>query len=120
MEEAEKLCDRVAIIDQGRLIALDTPKNLIKNLDAENKIMFTVTKDFPPSTLENVTEVTRVEVMERIVMVYGKGSELLTEVIKRLNANKLEFSDLKLTNANLEDVFLTLTGKAIQDNGGLK
>lgn len=120
MEEAEKLCDRVAIIDQGRLIALDTPKNLIKNLDAENRITFTVIADFPADILENVMGVTRVEIRERVVMVYGKGSELLTGVISRLNANNLVFSDLRVTTANLEDVFLTLTGKEIRDNGGLR
>lgn len=125
MEEAEKLCDRLAIIDQGRLIALDTPKNLIKNLDAENKITFTVTENFPVSVLENVkilSGITRVETKGQTVIVYGKGSELLTGVINCLNTNKLKFSDLNLTNSNLEDVFLTLTGKEMRDyeiKGGL-
>ncbi|MCU0288801.1 MAG: ABC transporter ATP-binding protein [Acidobacteria bacterium] len=115
MEEAEKLSDRVAIMDQGRLIALDTPKNLIDNLDAENKITFTVSLNFPAGIFRNVAGVTRVDARECMVTVYGKGSGLLSGIINCLNEHKIIFNDLRVTNAGLEDVFLTLTGKEIRN-----
>ncbi|MGE5341238.1 MAG: ABC transporter ATP-binding protein [Candidatus Omnitrophota bacterium] len=122
MEEAEKLCDRVAIIDQGRLIALDTPGNLIKKLDAETRITFRVNENVQANALnalDGVNGITRVENKPDTVIVYGKGAELLTGLINRLSVNGIPFSDLAVMTPNLEDVFLTLTGKEMGEaNGG--
>jgi ABC-2 type transport system ATP-binding protein len=114
MEEAERLCDRVAIMDQGRLVALDSPANLIRSHGGENRITFTADAG-SESMLEALTGVTRVDRDRDRVIVHGRGDELIGEVVGALSANGLAFRDLRTEQSTLEDVFLALTGKEIRD-----
>jgi ABC-2 type transport system ATP-binding protein len=82
MEEAEKLCDRVCIIDYGKIIAMDRPQNLIQKLDAESKVTFTSTNFLNLKTLQDLSCVSKVEKINNKTIIYGKGKELLTKVVQ--------------------------------------
>jgi len=115
MEEAERLCDRVAIVDGGRIVTLDTPDHLISRLGAEMRVIFTV--DGAPCleklrTLQNVRDVRQVN--DRVIIT-GKGDALLSSIVVALPENGIRFRDLHLERATLEDVFLQTTGRAIRD-----
>ena len=114
MDEAERLCDRVGIIDQGRLMALDTPLNLIHALSAENRVRFSLNHGFDPALLQSVSGVSRVAREGDEIVVCGTGP-LMAHVAAALAENNLAPADLRTELPNLEDVFLTLTGHAIRD-----
>jgi ABC-2 type transport system ATP-binding protein len=116
MEEAERLCDRVAIIDHGRIVALDSPENLIQSLGAENRIVFNVESEIesPSEKLKDLTGVTRIEQIGDRVVVYGTGNELVGTVINALTSKGIRFKNLRTEQPNLEDVFLTLTGREME------
>ncbi|NQT81798.1 ABC transporter ATP-binding protein [bacterium] len=115
MEEAERLCDRVAIIDHGRIVALDSPENLIRSLGAENRVVFTVGGSFELECLTTLPEVTRVEPIGERVVVYGHGDRLVGNVVNALTAKGVQFRDLRTEQPNLEDVFLALTGREMRE-----
>lgn len=115
MEEAERLCDRVLIIDYGKIVALDTPEKLIQSLGAESRIILVVEGAFDPKPLRGLPGVTRVEQVGERVIVYGKGERLVGEVVNTLEAQRVGFRDLRTEQPNLEDVFLALTGREIRD-----
>ena len=120
MEEAEKLCDRVAIIDHGRLVALDTPTALVRSLAAESRVLFNLENAFDPQALKALDSVTRVETDGPRVIVYGRSAEpgkplLITEVVNALAEQGVVFSDIRMEQPTLEDVFLQLTGRAMRD-----
>lgn len=108
MEEAERLCDRVAVINRGEIIALDTPRNLILGLQAKTRIIFEVEGQFDPSLLDEVA--VRVERDGNRVVVYGEGDNPLSAIVQTLERHGCRFRDLHTEQPNLEDVFLTLTG----------
>ena len=114
MEEAERLCDRVAIIDRGRIVALDSPENLIRSLDAESRVVFTVEGAFEHKLLSSLDGVARVEQIGERVIVYGRGDELVGGVVNTLTSNGIRFRDMRTEQPNLEDVFLTLTGREME------
>lgn len=114
MEEAERLCDRVAILDQGRIVALDSPANLIRSHGAENRITFTADAGCE-ARLRGLRGVTRVDRDGDRVIVEGRGDWLIGEVVAMLGANGVVFRDLRTEQSTLEDVFLALTGKEIRE-----
>lgn len=113
MDEIEALADRVAIIDNGRLIALDTPANLITELNGETEVHFTTQNGFDVELLHQVAGVTAVSQQKQLVTVRGRGS-LLANVATELAQHNIAPADLRVEQANLEDVFLTLTGRKIR------
>jgi ABC-2 type transport system ATP-binding protein len=115
MEEAERLCDRVVIVERGRIVALDTPENLIRTLGAENRVVFTPDGHFEPQLLSKLSNVTRVETIGERVIVYGRGDGVVAEVINALTTSGTRFNDLRTEQPNLEDVFLALTGREMRD-----
>jgi ABC-2 type transport system ATP-binding protein len=118
MEEAERLCDRVAIVDHGRLIALDTVANLINSLDGESKVTFTVNGRQPVSELQELPSVIHVERTEGRVVVRGKGRTFAQEVMALLADLQLVAEDFRSEQPNLEDVFLSLTGRPMREGSG--
>jgi len=114
MDEAERLCDRVAIIDHGSLVALNTPRALIENLHAETRIIFSADKQETYLWLNNVPEVSAVERQNGSVVVTGSGP-VLARVASALAEHGIVPGDLRSQQATLEDVFLALTGSAIRD-----
>ncbi len=115
MEEAERLCDRVAIMDHGQIIALDTPAALIRSLNAEQQVIFTANGAFSPAVLESLPMVSRVERTGEQVRVYGRSEGLVGAVVGALERARVPFRDLRTEQASLEDVFLALTGRQMRD-----
>jgi ABC-2 type transport system ATP-binding protein len=117
MEEAERLCDRVAILDHGRIVALDTPAALIRSLGVEERVVFSVDGTLPPA-FEKALSTTVVEVQGERVVVHGKDGrkvQLVSEVVGQLTNLGIQFRDLRTEQPTLEDVFLSLTGREIKD-----
>ena len=117
MEEAEKLCDRVGIIDYGKIIALDTPRNLVSNLGVESKVTFNVEdKDIDASKFEGIKAVSRVEKGKDGFILYTKDENVtLQELVRMADAQKFRLSNLHTESPNLDDVFLTLTGREMRE-----
>ena len=113
MDEAEELADRMAIIDQGRLVALDTPQALIQGLQAGSSVRFSGVKGFDAGMLKNVEGVTAVAQENQHVIVHGNGP-LLAHIAVALSQHDITPTDLHIEQANLEDVFLALTGRKIR------
>lgn len=114
MEEAERLCDRVAIMEEGNIVALDSPENLIRSLGAENRVVFIVEGSFEREWLSGLTGVERVEQVGGRVIAYGRGRELVGDVVSALTSNNAHFRDLRTEQPDLEDVFLALTGREME------
>ncbi|NTU84987.1 MAG: ABC transporter ATP-binding protein [Chloroflexales bacterium] len=115
MEEAERLCDRVAIMDHGTIVALDTPANLIALLTTESRVTFTLTGPCDEALLQSAPGVTRVERMGQRMVVYGAKEQLLSGVVNALESHRVPFTDLRTEQPTLEDVFLALTGREMRD-----
>lgn len=115
MEEAERLCDRVAIMDQGKIVALDTPENLIGGLGVETRVVFTVEDTIDAKQLESLANVTRVEASGDRVIVHGQGDRLVSEVVRSVEDHGWRFRDLRSEQPTLDDVFLALTGRALRE-----
>ncbi len=114
MDEAEYLCNRIGIMDRGKIIALDTPQNLIRNLDAGHKVMFDVDQSHNFSPLTDNPSITRVEQQDRAITVHGNGDTLVNDTIAYLAQQGCRYSNLQTAQPNLEDVFLALTGKRLE------
>ena len=113
MDEAQKLCDRLAIVDKGLIVALDSPRGLIKRYAADLRVTFT-SEESDLSWLETVACVDKVERAGQHVTVYGKDPVLLFVAAKLID-HGITPHDLRLHQPGLEDVFLKLTAKS----GGL-
>jgi ABC-2 type transport system ATP-binding protein len=115
MEEAERLCDRVAIVDHGKIIAMDTPQNLITSLGDESRVVLEIDKPFDHSLIDTLNGVTRVEKIAERILVYGKKEGLINKVVSALETAGVPFKNVRVEQPTLEDVFLKLTGKEIRD-----
>jgi ABC-2 type transport system ATP-binding protein len=114
MEEAERLCNRVAIVDQGKIVALDTPENLIRSLDAGYRVVFTVPGTPDLDNFRKIKGVHKVEQVNGRVTIEGNEDGLLREIVILLDDEKIGFRDLRTEQPTLEDVFLTITGKEVE------
>ena len=115
MEEAERLCDRVAIMDRGKIVALDTPENLIGGLGVETRVVFTAEDTIDTRQLEALANVTRVEASGDRVIVHGQGDRLVSAVVRAVEDHGWRFRDLRSEQPTLDDVFLALTGRALRE-----
>jgi len=109
MDEAEELCDRIAVIDQKRVAAIDTPDGLIERFGGGVTVTFS-TDATELGFLDQVDEVENVTRDGRRVTVVGHGA-LLASTAAALVAHGLKPPDLAIHRASLEDVFLTITGE---------
>jgi len=114
MEEAERLCDRVALIDSGRIIALDTPADLAAKARGAKTVRFLPSAPFDESLLTGLPEVTAIEHEGHHIVVTGTG-ELATAVIVALHAAGIEAQDVRIDTSTLEDAFVRLTGRHLHD-----
>jgi len=114
MEEAEHLCDRVGIIDHGRLIALDTVPALIDDHAGDATARLTLDKSPPVDLdLEAIDSVTVVQSEGRHLTIQATG-DFIQHVLSELTARDLRAADLRTASPRLEDVFLALTGRAMR------
>lgn len=115
MEEAELLCDRVAIIERGKIVALDTPQNLIKSLGQEKRLIFSLESEFSVEKLRKIEGITEVEKIGDRIIIHGREDEFIYRVMSILIKERIKFREIKIEQLNLEDVFLALTGKKIRE-----
>jgi ABC-2 type transport system ATP-binding protein len=111
MDEAQRLCNRVAVIDSGRVAALDTPAGLAEREGGGNHMRFRPSKPFDDRVLTGLAEVDRVEHEGPRMAVSGTG-ELFNAVVHALNAVGVEALEVQLESATLEDAFLRLVQPA--------
>ena len=115
MEEAERLCDRVAIIEHGRIVDIDSPERLVSRHCPERTVVL-ATDD--PVAIERFRGIPGVEVVnsgDSRYTIRGRGDDLVTEVIRCLSENGIRVTDFRTILPNLEDVFLKLTGHSIRE-----
>lgn len=125
MEEAHVLCDRICLMDQGKVVALDTPRNLVQSLQSDSAIEFQL-KGLDERTEENkehllrelreVREVKGVDLRKDVFVLYtDKLQESLTDLIEKSAGGRLELADLQTRTATLEDVFISMTGRSLRE-----
>ena len=114
MEEAERLCDRVAILDHGRIIDMDRPAALVERHCPQRTVV--VATDFPAAAdcFEAVPSATAVRSEGNRHTIDGRGDVLITDVIRTISEHRMPVSEFRTVLPTLEDVFLTLTGRSIR------
>jgi ABC-2 type transport system ATP-binding protein len=116
MDEVEELCDRVAVFDRGRVVAIDTPTGLIDGVDAEHQMRFTLMTDAvdPAALLGDLPGVSGVTRTGDQVVVTGRG-DFATAVTAALARHQLLVADLRIGRRTLDDAFIALTGRPFGD-----
>jgi ABC-2 type transport system ATP-binding protein len=115
MDEAEQLCDRVAIMDQGRIIALDAPQALIGQHFQETAIEFVALDEPPRERLAGLPGVTQALFENGRPTLYSTDvPRTMAGLFELVSAGGLAFKDVTVRQATLEDVFLKLTGRRIR------
>jgi ABC-2 type transport system ATP-binding protein len=115
MEEAERLCDRVAIIEHGRIIDIDRPEKLVKRHCPERTIILATDDGSAAERFRAIPRVEEITCSGSQFTIRGSGDDLVTEVIHCLSENRIRVTDFRTILPNLEDVFLKLTGHSIRD-----
>lgn len=118
MDEAQRLCDRVAVVDHGRVIALGTPRELIASLGAEHVVEFAVANGAVPDdpVLAALPGVERVQRDDgRLRLTVTQVHQAVPALMRTLGEQGVELSELLTHHATLEDVFLSLTGRSLRD-----
>jgi ABC-2 type transport system ATP-binding protein len=114
MDEAERLCDRVAIIDGGRVVALDPQEALISSLQTEASVRFGGLNGFDLAPLRALPGVSRVVREDSEVVVYGEGA-LLARTVVELDRHGVTPTEVSVGRPTLEDVFIEKTGRKVRD-----
>jgi len=115
MEEAERLCDRVAIIEHGRIIDIDSPERLVGRHCPERTVALATDDPLAEERFRSIPEVEVENDGDSRFTIRGRGDELVTEVIRCLSENGMRVTDFRTILPNLEDVFLKLTGHSIRE-----
>jgi ABC-2 type transport system ATP-binding protein len=115
MEEAERLCDRVAIIEHGRIIDIDTPAGLVRRHCPERTIVLATESAGAEDQFRRIARVNTVTRANGYLTIAGQGDELVMDVITCLSATQITITDFRTITPSLEDVFLKLTGHSIRD-----
>jgi ABC-2 type transport system ATP-binding protein len=116
IEEAERLCDRVAIVDHGRIIALDTPKRLMASAEVEQRIAFEIEGSLDVARLESLPGAIRVlgDAHGQFTIYAREAQPVLKSLIDLSETNGFRLRGLAVEGATLEDVFIRLTGRRIR------
>lgn len=113
MEEAEYLCDRVAVLNQGKIVALDTVPNLIKKLDYEEKVRFITKGSFDEAILD-IKEATKVVRLGKEIVIYGEKG--VSDLVRRqLDQHQVTYLHYRSSLPNLEDVFFEFTNEGSEE-----
>jgi len=117
MEEAEFLCNRVAIMDHGRIVTLDTPTNLVRSLPAPYEVRASTLNEFSSNDLTDLDCVTEVldDQNQGFRLRSSDAASTMPALMDWVAKNDIKLTHLEVTPANLEDVFLSLTGRALRD-----
>ncbi|NYB51517.1 MAG: ATP-binding cassette domain-containing protein [Methanobacteriaceae archaeon] len=118
MEEADRLCDEVAIINQGQIITADSPRNLKRELKADTITMHVDKLEKFTGLVEKLDFVRDIYVMDsEIKLMVERGENLVAELVNFANEHKIFVNSIELEHPNLEDVFMKYTGRTIQEEG---
>lgn len=115
MEEAEKLCDRVAIIERGRIADMDTPENLVRRHCPERAVVLKTEDPRAEELFRQIPRVEKVTSHDGRITISGTGEEFVTEVIRCVSESRVRVADFRTVLPTLEDVFLRVTGHSIRD-----
>ena len=119
MEEAERLCDRVAVMDHGRVIALGTPRELIASLGAEEVVEFALSDGAAPPDEAALAALPGVRAARRdgprYTLTVGEVHRAVPLLLAELQRRSVEMTELVTHRATLEDLFLSLTGRHLRD-----
>ncbi len=115
MEEAERLCDRVAIIDHGRIIDIGTPQALIRRHAPERTVVVTTADPSADERFRTIPQVESVTAQDGRITIRGGGEDFVTRVIECIAEHRIAVTDLSTERSTLEDVFLKVTGHSIRN-----
>jgi ABC-2 type transport system ATP-binding protein len=115
MEEAERLCDRVAIMEHGRIVDIDTPAGLVARHCPERTVVLATAYPGAAERLGAIAGVDEVTAADQQYTIRGRGDDMVTAVIDCLSENRMRVSEFRTILPNLEDVFLKLTGHSIRE-----
>jgi len=115
MEEAERLCDRVAIMEHGRIIDIDTPERLVARHCPERTVILSTEDSAAEVRFQSIPGVDEVTRIGRQFTIRGRGDDLVTAVIHCLSESRIRVTDFRTVLPTLEDVFLKLTGRSIRE-----
>jgi ABC-2 type transport system ATP-binding protein len=115
MEEAERLCDRVAIVEHGRIIDIGAPAQLVARHCPERTVELTAGHEGAEEAFRAIRSLETISRAENRFVLRGCGDDFVTEVIRAVSVHGIHVSDFRTVLPNLEDVFLRLTGHSIRD-----
>lgn len=118
IEEAERLCDRVAIVDQGRIIAIGAPQDLVASTFGSSRIEIRLSAALPESETPPPSEGAKTHLSADrtlLVVTAEKPARAIVDFVKWIDQRGLELADIQLKRPTLEDVFLELTGRSLRD-----
>lgn len=126
MDEAHVLCDRICLMDQGQIIALDTPRNLVRSLQSDKAIEFRLPEKEALSASETqrvLTEISKLQDVKQadfrneVFTLYTDDLQAsLTDLIRKAPDQGIELQDLQTRTATLEDVFIHMTGRSLRES----
>jgi ABC-2 type transport system ATP-binding protein len=112
MEEAERLADRIALIDAGKVVALDTPGGIVAKVQGEQRLRFRPSEPIDERILSDLPEVNSVTCSGPAIVVAGTGN-LVHAVTSVLARNQIVANELRVERADLDDAFIALTGRRL-------
>jgi ABC-2 type transport system ATP-binding protein len=118
IEEAERLCDRVAIVDEGRIVALGTPREIQQRTIATSTIEVECTQPLNGVAIPgwpDAEKATLDESRTRIAVRSRRPARVVVELVKWLDERGIELSDIRIQRPSLEDAFIELTGKSLRE-----
>jgi len=118
IEEAEKLCDRVAIVDEGRIVALGTPEEIRSRAAGQSRVEVHCAQPLPPGDLPDWADVDSREVSvdrRAIALTTRRAARTLVDLVRWIDQQGIEPTDVQLRRPSLEDVFIELTGKSLRE-----
>jgi ABC-2 type transport system ATP-binding protein len=116
IEEAERLCDRVAIVDHGQVIALGTPRELKERSGDKTRLEVRLARPEPQEVLKNLDGVSECRMLgESYVLQCQRPPQAIVSLVKHLEAQSNELVSLEIATPSLEDVFIELTGRRLRD-----
>jgi len=118
IEEAERLCDRVAIIDEGRIVAIGTPREIQDRTPASSTIEVELTAPLADGLLPSWEHAGRIVLDERrrkIMVTCKQPARMVVELVKWIDSLGVELADIRIDRPSLEDAFIELTGKSLRE-----
>ena len=115
MEEAERLCDRVAIIDHGRIVDIGRPGDLVRRHCPGRTVVVTTDDASAAAAFRTLPRVLSVEESDRQLRIHGREDQFVTDLIQAVATRQIPVSDFRTETPTLEDVFLTLTGHSVRE-----